>query len=106
MYHLSNYLYTELGWTSMWIFNYISFRSILALILSLTIALVFGKKIIEYIQRKQIGETVRDLGLEGQLQKTGTPTMGGIIILICILIPTLLFCNLKVQPVLMVIAFH
>lgn len=76
-------------------FQYISFRSSLALILSLLIALFIGKRIIRYLQLKQIGETVRDLGLEGQMQKKGTPTMGGIIILISLLIPTLLFCELS-----------
>jgi phospho-N-acetylmuramoyl-pentapeptide-transferase len=67
----------------------------MAIITSLLISLFFGKKIIKYLQYKQIGETVRDLGLEGQLQKKGTPTMGGIIILLSILIPTLLFCELR-----------
>jgi phospho-N-acetylmuramoyl-pentapeptide-transferase len=76
-------------------FQYISFRSSLALIFSLLIALFIGKRIIRYLQLKQIGETVRDLGLEGQMQKKGTPTMGGIIILISLLIPTLLFCELS-----------
>jgi phospho-N-acetylmuramoyl-pentapeptide-transferase len=66
----------------------------MALILSLVISLVFGKKIIRYLQVKQVGETIRDLGLQGQMSKQGTPTMGGIIILACILIPTLLFAKL------------
>ena len=74
--------------------QYISFRSGAAIILSLFITTVFGNKLISYLQKKQIGEEVRDLGLEGQLQKKGTPTMGGIIILAAILIPTLLFANL------------
>ncbi|HKI90348.1 MAG TPA: hypothetical protein VKA38_15080, partial [Draconibacterium sp.] len=75
--------------------QYISFRSGLAIILSLFISTAFGKKIIRYLQQKQIGENVRDLGLEGQLQKKGTPTMGGIIILAAIIIPTLLFAKLE-----------
>ncbi len=75
-------------------FQYISFRSGAAIILSLLITMVFGKKIIRMLQRKQIGEEIRDLGLEGQLQKKGTPTMGGIIILSAIIIPTLLFARL------------
>ncbi len=75
-------------------FNYLTFRSSLAIILSLIIAISFGKSIIRLLQRKQIGEEVRDLGLEGQLQKRGTPTMGGIIILLAILVPTLLFSRL------------
>ncbi|MFW5830865.1 MAG: phospho-N-acetylmuramoyl-pentapeptide-transferase [Prolixibacteraceae bacterium] len=73
---------------------YISFRSGSAIILSLFISTAFGKVIINYLQKKQIGERVRDLGLEGQLQKKGTPTMGGLIILAAIIIPTLLFARL------------
>ena len=75
-------------------FQYISFRSGAAIIFSLLITVGFGKKLIRFLQRKQIGEEVRDLGLEGQLQKKGTPTMGGIIILASIIIPTLLFARL------------
>ncbi len=75
-------------------FQYISFRSGAAIILSLLITTVYGKKMIQILQRKQIGEEVRDLGLEGQMQKKGTPTMGGIIILSAIVIPTLLFAKL------------
>jgi len=76
-------------------FQYISFRSGAAIILSLLITTVFGKKLIRILQQKQIGEDVRDLGLEGQMQKKGTPTMGGIIILSAIVIPTLLFAKLN-----------
>ncbi len=72
----------------------ISFRSAAAIILSLFITTIFGKKLIRFLQRKQIGDEVRDLGLEGQMQKQGTPTMGGIIILIAIIVPTLLFARL------------
>ncbi|MFZ5430054.1 MAG: phospho-N-acetylmuramoyl-pentapeptide-transferase [Bacteroidota bacterium] len=75
--------------------QYISFRSGAAIILSLFITTAFGRKLIRYLQKKQIGEEVRDLGLEGQMQKKGTPTMGGIIILAAILIPTLLFAQLS-----------
>jgi phospho-N-acetylmuramoyl-pentapeptide-transferase len=75
-------------------FQYISFRAGAAIIFSLLITMVFGKKLIGFLQRKQIGEEVRDLGLEGQLQKKGTPTMGGLIILASIIIPTLLFARL------------
>ncbi len=75
-------------------FQYISFRSGAAIILSLFIATAFGKRIIRFLQRQQIGEEIRDLGLEGQMQKKGTPTMGGIIILAAIVIPTLLFARL------------
>ena len=76
------------------LFQFITFRVMLALILSLVITTVYGKKMILFLQNKQWGETVRDLGLEGEQQKKGTPTMGGIIILLAILIPTLLLANL------------
>ena len=76
-------------------FQYISFRSSMAVIFALLIATVFGKQMIKLLQRQQIGEVVRDLGLEGQYQKKGTPTMGGIIIIISILIPVLLFGRLS-----------
>ena len=75
-------------------FEYITFRTAMAVITSLIISLVFGKRIIDYLRKLQVGETVRDLGLEGQLQKQGTPTMGGLIILSAIIIPTLLFAKL------------
>ncbi len=75
-------------------FHYISFRASMAVITSLVISMVFGKRLIYVLQRKQIGETIRDLGLEGQMQKKGTPTMGGVIILAAILIPILLFGDL------------
>jgi len=75
-------------------FRYISFRSAMAVITSLLISLLIGKRIINYLQRKQVGEVVRDLGLEGQYRKQGTPSMGGIIILASIIIPTLLFAKL------------
>ena len=77
------------------LFGYISFRAALALITSLVISIIFGKRIISRLQRQQIGETVRDLGLKGQMEKSGTPTMGGLIILSAILIPTLLFARLE-----------
>ncbi len=77
------------------LFSYISFRAALALITSLIISIIFGKRIINRLQRQQIGETVRDLGLDGQMEKSGTPTMGGLIILSAILIPTLLFARLE-----------
>lgn len=77
------------------VFEYISFRSAMAVITSLIISLIFGKRIINILRKKQIGETVRDLGLEGQIQKKNTPTMGGLIILASILIPVLLFGDLK-----------
>ncbi len=85
-------------------FQYISFRSAMAIITSLVISLLFGKRIILYLQKKQIGEVVRDLGLEGQYRKVGTPSMGGIIILASIIIPTLLFGDLgNIYVILMLI---
>lgn len=80
------------GWGML---QYISFRSAAAIITSLFITMGFGKRLIRLLQKKQIGEEIRDLGLEGQMQKKGTPTMGGIIILASIIIPTLLFANLR-----------
>src|SRR5437764_2528259 len=77
------------------LFKFIEFRVLLAVIHSLVVATVVGKRLINYVRRKQIGETVRDLGLEGEKQKHGTPTMGGIIILLAILVPTLLLANLE-----------
>lgn len=85
-------------------FQYISFRSGMAFLFALITATVFGKRIIRFLQRKQIGETIRDLGLEGQMSKKGTPTMGGIIIILAILIPTLLFANLTNVYILLMIA--
>jgi phospho-N-acetylmuramoyl-pentapeptide-transferase len=86
------------------VFQYISFRAALALLTSLLISMVFGKRIINYIRKKQIGETVRELGLHGQAEKAGTPTMGGLIIIAAIIIPTLLFSKvLNVYIVLMLI---
>lgn len=76
------------------LFGYISFRAGMALVTSLIVSIIFGKRIIRLLQKQQIGESIRDLGLEGQLSKAGTPTMGGLIILSAILIPTLLFAKL------------
>jgi len=87
------------------VFQYISFRAAMAVIFSLLISLLFGKKLINILQRKQVGETVRDLGLAGQTEKSGTPTMGGLIILLAILVPTLLFArldNIYIQILLLV----
>ena len=89
-----NYL-NELDMPGAGLFRYISFRSGMSVIFSLIISMIFGKRIINILRKKQIGETVRDLGLEGQMQKKGTPTMGGIIILASVLIPVLLFADLK-----------
>lgn len=93
LYYLFDYL-NELDFPGAGVFGYISFRAAMSVILSLIISAVFGKRIINYLHKKQVGETVRDLGLEGQTQKAGTPTMGGLIILGAIIIPTLLFAKL------------
>ena len=87
------------------LYRFISFRVLLAVLLSLLITLVYGKKLIRFLQRKQVGESVRDLGLAGEQQKKGTPTMGGIIIILGIIIPTLLFARLDtIYIILMLIA--
>lgn len=91
--YLFNYLET-MNFPGAGLFDYISFRAGLALITSLIVSIVFGKRLIGLLQKQQIGESIRDLGLEGQLSKAGTPTMGGLIILAAILIPTLLFAKL------------
>jgi phospho-N-acetylmuramoyl-pentapeptide-transferase len=93
LYYLFDYL-DKLNFPGAGLFDYISFRAAMALITSLIVSIFFGKKIIGALKKQQIGETVRDLGLDGQIQKSGTPTMGGIIILSAILIPTLLFAKL------------
>ncbi len=101
------YLFEYLNQLDVWgagMFKYISFRAGLSIMMSLFIAILLGKKIISFLQKQQIGEVVRDLGLEGQLEKKGTPTMGGIIILISIVIPVLLFAKLEnVYVILMLI---
>jgi phospho-N-acetylmuramoyl-pentapeptide-transferase len=94
LYQLFTWLNQEFNLPGAGMFQFLTFRIAMAVLLSLIIATVFGKKLIEFLQRKQIGETVRELGLQGEQQKKGTPTMGGIIILLSILIPTLLFANL------------
>lgn len=91
--YLFDYL-QQLDFPGAGLFKFISFRAAMALITSLIISIVFGKRIITLLRKQQIGETVRDLGLAGQLEKSGTPTMGGIIILSAILIPTILFAKL------------
>ena len=100
--YLFEYL-DEIGFPGAGVFQYISFRSASAVITSLIISMLFGKRIINMLRRKQIGESIRDLGLEGQASKQGTPTMGGIIILASILIPTLMFADLGNTYVLLMI---
>lgn len=87
--------FQEIDFPGIGLMNYITFRAGMTLVLSLIIALVFGRKIIDRLQLMQIGEIVRDLGIEGQMQKKGTPTMGGVIIIISILVPCLLLGNLS-----------
>lgn len=94
LYHLFTYFDSVMDVPGAGLFQYISFRAGMSLITSLVIGILFGKRIIEWLQLKQVGEIVRDLGLEGQMNKQGTPTMGGLIILAAILIPTLLFADL------------
>ena len=94
-YHLAHYLSDIMDIPGLGMFEYSSFRAALAIIVSLIIAIIFGKRIIRFLQRKQIGEEIRNLGLQGQLEKRGTPTMGGLIILLAILVPVILFCNLN-----------
>ncbi|HRH63660.1 MAG TPA: phospho-N-acetylmuramoyl-pentapeptide-transferase [Bacteroidia bacterium] len=94
LYYLFDYLHKHFDLPGSGVFQYISFRAAMAIITSLLISLIFGRRIIEYIRKKQVGETIRNLGLEGQNQKQGTPTMGGLIIIAAILIPTLLFAKL------------
>ena len=93
IYHLFQYL-QRYDIPGQRLFTYLSFRAMLTSVTAMLIAFFIGKWIISWLQRKQIGETIRDLGLEGQMQKKGTPTMGGIIIIISIVVPVLLFCDL------------
>jgi phospho-N-acetylmuramoyl-pentapeptide-transferase len=104
LYYLFEYL-QQTDFPGARLMNYITFRSGAALLLSLFIAIVFGRRIIDRLQLMQVGEIVRDLGLEGQMKKTGTPTMGGIIIILSILVPCLLVGNLSnVYMLLMIVS--
>ncbi|MFN4973323.1 MAG: phospho-N-acetylmuramoyl-pentapeptide-transferase [Bacteroidota bacterium] len=105
LYYLFNYLDKQLDIPGTGAFQYLSFRAALAIILSLVITMVFGKTLIGWLRNLQVAETVRNLGLEGEKQKQGTPTMGGLIILAAILIPTLLFARIEnVYILLMVVS--
>ncbi len=95
LYYLFQYLDQHTPLPGLGVFQYISFRATMAAILSLVICMLFGKSLIALLRKKQVGESIRDLGLEGQLEKKGTPTMGGLIIIAGILIPTLLFAKLE-----------
>jgi phospho-N-acetylmuramoyl-pentapeptide-transferase len=104
LYYLFEYLDKYYDLTGAGLFKYISFRSALAFIISLLFSMIYGKKIINYLQFKQVGESVRDLGLAGQVEKAGTPTMGGVIIILATLIPVLLFAQIdNVYIVLLVV---
>tara|TARA_Y100000589_G_scaffold231224_1_gene218628 strand:- start:1477 stop:2625 length:1149 start_codon:yes stop_codon:yes gene_type:complete len=94
LYHLFQYLSQNFDFPGSGLFSFISFRAGMAVLTSLIITLLFGGKLISLLHRKQVGETVRDLGLKGQMEKSGTPTMGGVIILAGIIVPTLLFAKL------------
>jgi phospho-N-acetylmuramoyl-pentapeptide-transferase len=105
LYYLFNYIDKQFDFPGAGLFQYISFRAGAAAVLSLLITITFGEKLIGFLRKKQVGEDIRDLGLEGQMQKRGTPTMGGLIILMAILIPTILFAKLdNVYVVLLIIA--
>ncbi|MCQ2169261.1 MAG: phospho-N-acetylmuramoyl-pentapeptide-transferase [Bacteroidales bacterium] len=94
LYHLSQWLNQTFDVPGTGLMNYLSFRAMLAAIISMLIAFIAGNSIIKWLQKKQIGETIRDLGLEGQMQKKGTPTMGGIIIILAVTVSALLVCDL------------
>jgi phospho-N-acetylmuramoyl-pentapeptide-transferase len=103
LYYLFEYLDKNFDLAGTGAFKYISTRAALAIILSLTISMLFGKRLIEALRRLQVAETVRNLGLEGEKQKQGTPTMGGLIILAAILIPTLLFARINNVYILLIV---
>ena len=95
LYYLFEYLEQQFQFPGATLFGFLAFRAAMAIILSLLISTIFGKRIIRFLQRQQVGETIRDLGLEGQAEKAGTPTMGGIIIILATLIPVLLLARLE-----------
>lgn len=105
LYYLFQYLDEAYNFPGAGVFQYISFRAGMAALVSLLVTILFGKQLIRLLQKKQAGESIRDLGLEGQMEKKGTPSMGGVIIILAILIPTLLFARLNnVYIVLMLVA--
>ncbi|WP_142785202.1 phospho-N-acetylmuramoyl-pentapeptide-transferase [Changchengzhania lutea] len=103
LYYLFEYLEQEFQLPGASLFQFITFRAALAILFSLLLSTIFGRKIILYLQKQQVGETVRDLGLVGQVEKAGTPTMGGIIIIIATLLPVLLFAKLDNIYVIMLV---
>lgn len=105
LYYLFDYLDKQFDLIGAGVFQYISFRAGMAAFLSLLITITFGKNLINFLRRKQVGEDIRDLGLEGQMKKKGTPTMGGLIIIAGILVPTLLFAKLdNIYVILLIVA--
>ena len=94
LYYLFDYFNKTLSISGTGVFQYITFRSALAFILSLLLSTIYGKRVIRFLQNQQVGETVRELGLAGQNEKAGTPTMGGLIIIFATLIPVFLFAKL------------
>ena len=105
LYYLFEYLHKHYAFPGAGVFQYISFRASMAIIFSLIISMIFGKTIIAVLHKRQVGETIRDLGLAGEKQKQGTPTMGGLIIISAIIIPTLLFAKLhNVYIILMLVS--
>ena len=105
LYYLFEYLDSTYQLPGAGVFQYISFRAAMAVITSLLVSMVFGGRIINFIRNKQIGEEVRELGLQGEAQKKGTPTMGGLIIIAAILLPTILFAKLSnIYIILMIIS--
>lgn len=103
LYYLFKYFEEEFNLPGASLFGFITFRAAIAFVLSLAFSTIYGKRIIAFLQRQQVGETVRDLGLEGQAQKAGTPTMGGVIIILATLIPVFLLCQLDNIYVVMLI---
>ncbi|MBK8292848.1 MAG: phospho-N-acetylmuramoyl-pentapeptide-transferase [Flammeovirgaceae bacterium] len=104
LYYFFDYIEKNFDLPGAGLFQYISFRAGAAAVLSLVITIMFGQRLINYLRKKQVGEEIRDLGLEGQIQKKGTPTMGGLIIIAAILIPTLLMARLDNVYVILLIA--
>src|SRR6201992_2918587 len=103
LYYLFNFLEENYKIPGAGVFQYITFRMAMSVIVSLIVTTVYGRRLIDYLRFKQVGESIRNLGLEGQMQKAGTPTMGGIIIILGILIPTFLFAKLENIYVIMMI---
>ncbi|WP_109299748.1 phospho-N-acetylmuramoyl-pentapeptide-transferase [Aquimarina sp. AU474] len=105
LYYLFEYLESEYQFPGASLFQFITFRAALAIILSLLISTIYGKRIIEFLRKKQMGESIRELGLDGQAEKAGTPTMGGVIIILATLIPVLLFAKLdNIYVILLIVA--